>query len=176
MRYLIIIVVSLFPAIGYTCSCSGPYEFSERHVFDQLCAADAVFVGDIERSLNVRDQVHEYKVWPRESFKGRLNSPTFALSMVGGMCGYPFKTSGRYLIFANHHAQTNYLSASVCGPTRLLERDDPVYAVLEDSKANIDEICGREAVEARRLERLREKDESFEQLMEDTRDLLDTDE
>jgi hypothetical protein len=61
---------------------------SEWYVLDRLCAADAVFVGEIESELTVRDYVFEYEIWPKELFKGRPDSPGFAISETGGMCGY----------------------------------------------------------------------------------------
>jgi hypothetical protein len=174
MRFFVIIVVSFFPAIGRACSCLWPDAITESYVLDRFCAADAIFVGDVDSVLRVRDDVFEYKIWPRESFKGQLSSPIFAISKVGGMCGYPFKDMGRYLIFANYEDKTNYLSASICGLTRQLVRDDPVYAVLASNKADTEEICGEEAVAERRLERVREKNQIIEKLEEDTQEHLDS--
>lgn len=143
-------------------------------MLDQLCAADAVFVGEVESELTVRDFVFEYKIWPRESFKGQLSSPAFAISETGGMCGYRFNAQGRYLIFAGRREDSNYLAISICGLTRPLGRDDDVYQVLATHKSTIDEVCGEKVVEARHLERLREKDKKGEELLEGTRKLLNS--
>ena len=143
-------------------------------MLDQLCAAEAVFVGDVESSLRLNDFTSEFKIWPRESFRGQLKSPVFAISETGGACGYPFAENGRYLIFANHHDDTEYLSASICGLTRPLDRDNVIYQTLEASKGDIEQLCGTEAKEARRSERLREKDQTVEELEEETRKLLDS--
>ena len=174
MRLFIVIVISLVHSVGYACSCIWPSEISERYVLDQLCAADAVFVGDVESSLHLRDYTFEYKIWPRESFKGQLKSPAFAISETGGTCGYPFRENGRYLIFANRHDDTEYLSASICGLTRLLDRDNVIFETLEASKGDIEQLCGTEATEVRRSERLREKDQAVEKLEEETRILLNS--
>ncbi|MDX2411400.1 MAG: hypothetical protein QNK34_05535 [Woeseiaceae bacterium] len=174
MRLIIIIVVSLAHSVGFACSCIWPNVVTERYVLDRLCAAEAVFVGDVESSLHLNDFTFEYKIWPRESFKGQLKSPAFAISETGGMCGYPFRENGRYLIFANRHDDTEYLSASICGLTRLLDRDDVIYETLEASKGDIEQLCGTEATEARRSERLREKDQTVEKLEEETRKLLNS--
>ena len=176
MRYALSAVVLLCPSIGLACSCAWPDELSERYVLDRLCSADAVFVGEVESALNVRDDVFEYKIWPRESFKGRLDSPSFALSETGGMCGYPFRSHGRYLIFADRRDATNYLSASICGLTGPLDRDGDVYRIVSDAQDAIDEVCGPEATEARRLERLREAERKREELERATRELLDSNE
>lgn len=174
MHYVFSIVVLLLPALGYACSCAWPENVSERYVLDQLCAADAVFVGEIASELTVRDYVFEYKIWPRESFKGRLDSPAFAISETGGMCGYRFNAQRRYLIFASRRKNTNYWSASVCGLTRPVDRKDDVYKFLVANKDAIEEVCSEEAVAARRLERLREKDRKREDLEEATRRLWDS--
>ncbi len=176
MRCVLSIVVLCFPAMGYACSCAWPEEISERYVLDQLCAADAVFVGEVESELPVSDSIFEYKIWPRESFKGRLNSPAFAISETGGMCGYRFNAQGRYLIFAARRKDTNYLTASICGLTRPMDGDDDLYDILAAHKHVIDEVCSEEAVEARRLERLREKDQKREELLEATKELLESNE
>ena len=89
------------------------------------------------------------------------------------MCGYPFKAQGRYLIFAYHRKDTNYLSASICGLTRTMNREDDVYKILSASKDVVEDVCGEEALEARRLERLRESGQKREDLERDTRDLLE---
>ena len=89
------------------------------------------------------------------------------------MCGYPFKPQGRYLIFAYHRKDTNYLSASICGLTRTMNREDDVYKILSASKDVVEDVCGEEALEARRLERLRESGQKREDLERDTRDLLE---
>jgi hypothetical protein len=174
IRSVFSIVVLLLPALGYACSCASPENVSERYVLDRLCAADAVFVGEIESELTVRDDVFEYKIWPSESFKGRLNSPAFAVSETYGMCGYPFNAQSRYLIFASRRKNTNYLSASICGLTRPLDREDEVYKILVANKDAIEEVCGEEAVAARRLERLREKGRKRQDLEEATRRLWDS--
>ena len=88
MRLIIVIVLSLAHTVGFACSCIWPNVVTERYVLDQLCAAEAVFVGDVESSLRLNDFTFEYKIWPRESFKGQLKSPAFAISETGGMCGY----------------------------------------------------------------------------------------
>ncbi len=175
MRYVLSMVVFLLPAMGYACSCARQAA-SEWFVLDQLCAADAVFVGEVESELTVRDYIFEYKIWPRESFKGQLNSPTFAVSETGGACGYRFNVQGRYLVFTSRREGTNYLSASICGLTRPIGPDDDVYKVLAANKDALDEVCGEEAVETRRLERLREKDQEREDLLDATREHLDQDE
>lgn len=173
VRYVFSIVVLLLPAWGYACSCAWPEDISERYVLDQLCAADAVFVGDIESELTVRDHVFEYKIWPRETLKGRLDSPAFAMSETGGMCGYRFNAQGSYLIFASRRKNTNYLFASICGLTRPVGPEDDVYKILVANKDPIEEVCSEEAVAARRLERLREKDRKREELEEATRRIWD---
>jgi hypothetical protein len=174
IHYVFPIVVLLLPALGYACSCAWPENVSERYVLDHLCAADAVFVGEIESELTVRDDVFEYKIWPTESFKGRLNSPAFAVSETGGMCGYPFNAQSRYLIFASHRKNTNYLSASICGLTRPLDREDEVYKILVANKDAIEDVCGEEAAAVRRMERLREKGRKRQELEEATRRLWDS--
>lgn len=143
-------------------------------MLDQLCAAEVVFIGDVESSLRLDDFTFEYKIWPRESFKGHLKSPAFALSKTGGMCGYPFRENARYLIFANRDDGTEYLSASICGLTRLLDRNNVIYESLAASKGDVEQLCGTEAKEARRSKRLREKDRAVEKLEEETRKLLDS--
>jgi hypothetical protein len=85
------------------------------------------------------------------------------------------RVQGRYLIFASRREDTNYLSASICGLTRPIDRNDHVYEVLAANKDAIDEVCGEEAVAARRLERLREKDQERQDLQEETRELLEQD-
>lgn len=174
MRYGFSIVVLLLPALGYACSCAWPENISERYVLDRLCAADAVFVGQVESELASRDYIFEYKIWPRETFKGWWDSPAFAISETGGMCGYRFNAQGRYLIFASRRKNTNYLSASVCGLTRPVDREDEVYKILAANKDAIDEVCSKEAVAARHLERLREKDRKREELEEAARRLWDS--
>lgn len=174
MRLLIVIVVSLIPSVGFACSCIGPNVVTEQYVLDQLCAAEAIFVSDVESSLSLNDFTFEYKLWPRESFKGDLKSPAFAISETHGACGYPFRENGRYLIFANRLDGTEFLSASICGLTRLLDRDDVIYETLEASKGDIKQLCGTEAKAARRSERLREEVATHEELEEETRKRLDS--
>jgi hypothetical protein len=139
-----------------------------------LCAADAVFVGEVESELAVRQNVFEYKIWPRETFRGRLSSPAFALSETGGICGFRFKAQGRYLVFAGRYEDTNYLTASICGLSRQIDENSDVYRILSAHKGNMDEVCSDQAVEARRIERLREDDLKREKLIEETREALDT--
>ena len=172
MRYVLLIAALMFPVAGFACSCIWPEEIKARHILDAICESDAVFVGDVETELAVRDYVFEYKIWPRESFAGQLSSPTFAISETGGKCGYRFTEGGRYLIFGDRREDTNYLDVSSCGLTTLFDSDDFIYRVLAENKELIDKACSTEAVEARRMERLREKDEKREALEEATRELL----
>lgn len=174
MRYTLSTIIFFFPAIGSACSCAWPDAVSEWYVLDSMCAADVVFVGEVESELSVREFVHEYKIWPRESFKGQLSSPAYAIAETGGRCGYRFNAQGRYLIFANYHEDTDYLSASICGLTRPFDRNNAVYKILAAQEEGIDQVCGEEAVAARRLERLREQDRKREELLEATQELLDS--
>ena len=176
MHYVFLAVVLFIPVRGFACSCAWPEAISERYVLDQLCKADVVFVGEVESEMPVRDYMFEYKIWPRESFKGPLKSPAFVISETGGMCGYRFEVQGRYLIFADRREGTGYLSASICGLTRLINRDNDIYKFLAEHTDSIDEVCSKEAVEARRLERLREPDQKRKELVEATQELLDSSE
>lgn len=162
--------------MGYACSCAWQDGVTEQLVLDRLCAADAVFVGEVESELTVRDHIFEYKIWPRESFKDGLESPTFLVSQTGGACGYRFHVQGRYLIFANRHEDTNYLSATICDLTRPVGSDDDVYKILVVNKDAVDEVCSDQAAAARRLERIREQDEKLGKLIEATQEHVDSNE
>jgi hypothetical protein len=48
------------------------------------------------------------------------------------MCGHPFREGGRYLIFASRQKETNYLSASICGWTRPLGKDNYFVSVIDE--------------------------------------------
>lgn len=176
MRIAAVVIAFFLPSIGLACSCAWPEEISERYVLDQLCASDAVFVGEVESVLVVSDPIFEYKIWPRESFVGRVNSPAYALSDTGGSCGYEFGLQGRYLIFAKHNGNTQYLSASICGLTRPLVQESAVYKILSANKHQMDKVCSKEAKAARRLDRLREPNRRRERLEKATREHLNSNE
>jgi hypothetical protein len=174
MRGFLPLVCLLVPSVGLACSCLRPTGKLELYVLDSLCAADAVFVGDVESSMPVRDVGLEYKIWPRETFKGQLESPTYALAHARETCGYQFSVGGSYLIFADRYSETNYLSSSSCGLTQLFDKNAFVYEVLAKSKNDLERLCGEEAVRERRLERLREKALALERLEKETQLLLET--
>ena len=127
---------------------------SEFNVLDQLCESEFVFVGKIENVLTAPGRrVFEYKIWPRESLKGRVESPAFALVDSVGIGGYQFHARGRYLIFANRRDDSGYLSVGSCTLTRPFDQDDNVYRILAENKYRIDEVCAKESVQERRIER-----------------------
>ena len=175
-RVALIIAVFLVPSLADACSCRWPDELTKQYVIGQLCFADTVFVGDVESRLHVRDQTYEYKIWPRQTFRGQLQSPAYALSTVGGRCGFPFQTGGRYLIFANLHEETAYLRASICGLTRLLDRDSFAYQVLESTKDDIETICGEEETAKGRIEIFQERVKAIEELEKASRELRESSE
>lgn len=176
MRNAISVIMLFMPSIGIACSCAWPEEVTRHYVLDQLCASDAVFVGDVESELVVSDNIFEYKIWPRETFIGRLDSPAFALSETGGSCGYQLKVNTPYLIFANRRADTNFLTVSICGLTRSMTQDDDVYKILSANKNDTDTVCSKAAQHARRLERVREPVRQLKQLEKATREHLESNE
>lgn len=126
-------------------------------------------VGDVESSIKVRGNSFEYKIWPRTTCKGELASPAYALSEVGGMCGYSFKEDGKYLIFANLYRNTGYIAASSCGETGFLfARQFHIDILNEIQNSDIDYCTDEE--KAKRTHAAGDRSiDTYRQLLEETR-------
>ena len=171
MRHVTILVtLLLLPATSDACSCFPREEVTLTTIIDELCAADVVFIGEVEDSQLVRGSIFEYKIWPRESLKGMLESPTYALSMIGGGCGFPFKEGGRYLIFGGYHKDTGYVRSSICGLTAELDRKNAVYEAVKENTEQLDFLCTGESEIERRRQRIRDTYKKLLELEEATRE------
>ena len=176
MNRVVVAAIALFgPAVASPCSCKIQVELDRNSVLDAYCESDVVFVGEVESSIELRQYLSEYKIWPRSSYKGQLLSPTFAIAETGGMCGYEFKPGGKYLVFAWADKKTSYISASVCGYTGLISQREFMIDVLNDLRSSGEDACSSEARAARQEEASRRQTESFQKLLEDSRNVQEKD-
>lgn len=141
------------PFVAHACSWARQ---SEASVIDRFCEADAVFVGEAESTLNIREQISETKLWPRKILKGRVGSPSYALdaridARPGKVCDFRFQRTGTYLIFADRYEDTDYLCVSTCDLSQRFDEDSFAYRVIL-STDNIDEECSEDATRRRRAE------------------------
>jgi hypothetical protein len=170
----------LCPVAAGACSWPEGYKLTEASVIDRFCEADAVFVGEVESTLDVRDQITETKIWPRETLKGQIGSPAYALDArlktgPGGDCGFRFQPKGRYLVFADRYEDTDYLCVSTCDLSQKFDPESLAYRVIQ-STTNVEEECNEDSARKRQAEhrdelvrKFSEKDAEMEELYELTR-------
>ena len=172
--------VMLCPIAAEACSWGEGHRLTEASIIDRFCEADAVFVGEVENTLNVRDQITETKIWPRETLKGQVRSPVYALDAKlkkppGRYCQFRFQPMGRYLIFADRYEGADYLCVSTCDFSQTFRPDSFAYRVVK-STIDVEEECSEEASKRRQAEhrdewvrRFSEKDAKTKELYELTR-------
>ena len=153
------------------CSCDYPEEWTADRILEAYCLADVVFEGEVESALDIRRFLAEYKIWPRNSFKGQLPAPTYAVSELGGKCGYQFLPGGKYLIFASKDTRTQYLKASSCGLTGLSRHRQFALDVLEARARSEEDVCSDEAIAARARSASNQRIEEFRELLKESRDV-----
>ena len=180
-------IALLIPLAAEPCSLPENYRLTEAAVLDRFCAADAVFVGEVEATLNVRDQITETKIWPRRTLKGRVDSPAYALSArlsakPGRYCDYRFQPLGKYLIFVDRYEDSAYLCVSTCDFTQTLDPESFTFRVIT-STTDVEKECSEDASERRQKEhrdewarRFSEKDARMKELYELTRQLQEANE
>lgn len=134
----------LCPFVTEACSWPDGYRLTEAAIVDRFCDADAVFVGEVESSLNVNERITETKIWPREILKGQVSSPVYVLN-------YRFKPLGKYLVFADRYEDTEYLFVSTCDLSQSFSADSFTYRVIM-STTNVAVECGEEATRRRKAE------------------------
>ena len=168
------LLLVLGPSVVDACSCVARPEITEAMVLDAVCAADFVFVGEVESSLHVRDSTYEYKVWPRIGYKGQVSSPAYALSIIEGMCGFPFQPDGKYLVFGDRHLNTDYYSSSICGFTRQYDKNGLVEKIVQAMGEDIEELCSEQSKGERRLEHIRNRIDNVDEIEKSTREHVES--
>jgi hypothetical protein len=123
-------------------------EISRETVIDAYCKAEVVLIGSIESSKEVKRSFFEFEIRPDRNFKGNDESPVYALSALGGMCGYPFRKGDDYLIFASRHKETKQLSASICGWTQPVGKASFFVEVINELVKEGQDPCSGDAPSA----------------------------
>jgi hypothetical protein len=161
---VIALTILLVPGVSVACTCMQLPEVSRDVVIDAYCTAEVVLIGSIEESKQVKRSFFEYSIRPERNFKGNSDNPVYALSALGGMCGYPFRVGGRYLIFASRHKETRQISASICGWTRPLGKDTFFVDVIDELLKEGKDPCADEAASEDETEQLEKNASSYRSL------------
>lgn len=149
---LALLLALLLPSAAWACSCIPPGSPEE-----EATRADHVFVGDVVsvrpietiswwRRLLIRiglaeeapEGPPEYAVSFRDvdAFKGaRVAGFTVRTTDSGGLCGYPFRTGQRYVVYAREHRGVPY--AGICSLTGPAESPRSGLAWLRANRGRI---------------------------------------
>ena len=165
--------LTLLPSLAFSCTCGDAAEISEDVIVEAYCSVDAVFVGRVIETLELKESLSEHEIIPTRYFKGGLNNPAFVISE--GSCDNSFRSESEYLIFAVQYENTANLTSSICGPTRHtspLGAANSTVRILINYENDFETLCGdKESVE-RRLRILRERRSNdrvdFEQLINES--------
>jgi len=111
------------PSLTFACSCMAYPEDEAKAVAIAFARADVIFLGTVSavkskrfRPLAVRDATFDVlSVW-----KGQIGrNLTVVRAAIGVLaCGYKFRKSGNYLVFANWDAEQEILWTNMCELTR----------------------------------------------------------
>ena len=171
-------IFCFFPAISFSCSCAVGGPASEDAVIEALCAVDVVFIGRATMSRTRQNSPTEVEIKPIQVFKGVITKPV--VTDVRTNCDQWFSHDVDYLIFENLEKDSNKLSTSICGPSRFtspMTSAEIQYHLVEENVGRIDELCSESVSTERRLRMLKERrrltDIKYDQLLEDTRAILE---
>lgn len=155
--HALILLLCFTPQVSSACSCVFDSKITEAMVLHSVCAAEHVLTGYVENSTKLRDDGYEFRIRPDVVIKGEVQTPIYAVSWTGGACGYPFQVGRKYVIFANRHANTQYLAASICGYTSEYSSEYLITRTINAIDESIEDLCSSDAHAKRRLEIIREK-------------------
>jgi hypothetical protein len=125
MKPLIVLLLLLVSATGYTCSCTYP-EFDE-----QLAQATVVFAGRVLKIEPGGPNLLAAQFKILKAYKGTSEQEiTITTNEDSAACGYPFEIQAEYLIYAT--GKETY-EVSLCSRSRLLKNASEDLKKLENS-------------------------------------------
>ena len=146
MIRIVFVAAALFlPAFAEACTCFG-YPITEKGVARALCDVPLVVVGDVERTNDIPGVGAGYQVTADKFYRGTSPTPMHAVYTSSAECSYNFNYKGKYLIFATEFRDTNYLIASSCGLTGLVENRELVIEILDKILDSDQDPCNERGI------------------------------
>ena len=122
--FLLLLLIFIASSLNINaCSCSGRY----TNPLFQPCAAywqaDAVFIGTVE-NISIKDGEATVSLGVEKSLRGAVadNKVEISTNANTASCGYPFKQSEKYFVYAGRDEGSGKLRVSLCSPTILFQK------------------------------------------------------
>jgi hypothetical protein len=125
---LALFIVGLCSVDVRACTCAGPSAPCEEY-----WEATAVFIGTVieGREVKVKDGEFEHSMWSirisiDEAFRGVEGAEVEVMTgLGGGDCGFGFRRTRQYLVYAYRDKDDQKLYTSICSRTRSISDADP---------------------------------------------------
>lgn len=120
------------------CSCAAFPDDVEQAIAIAYARADAIFIGDVTSTNSKSFPLPPMRATTftvRKVWKGNYDETAVVLSPVAEWaCGYRFKRSGTYLVFANWEPRREVLMTNLCELNRSGRSADSFIAALDKLK------------------------------------------
>jgi hypothetical protein len=149
-------IIGLCSVDARACSCAGPSAPCEEY-----WEASAVFIGTVieGREVKVKEGEFEHSMWSvrisiDEAFRGVEGAEVEVMTgLGGGDCGFGFRRSQQFLVYAYRDKDDQKLYTNICTRTRSISEADPDLVYIRGlSKAKAGGTISGEVVRERRNE------------------------